>query len=475
MPDRFIIPGSDRGEIAPRFPSPRALPAERLEVTMRTKFLDSTIIAKISDFAKSSNLVVIEVNKDQDFVKLSGNVSSMNYAFGVDLHNCDYVGGTHRSHYGPVSVPDGLADIVDGVFGLDDRPVANPHFRIQKSTPVRVGKVSEPAGTFTPPQVAKAYSFPNVAGAGQTVAIIELGGGFNKAQMSEYFTSLGITTPVIKQVSIDGGKNKTGTDADGEVQLDIQVVGSIAYNSTIIVYFTPNTDRGFMDAVSAAVAASVSAISISWGGPESSWTQMAMNSFDKIFQKAVSKGITVYVAAGDNGSDDGVGDGTNHVDFPASSPNVCACGGTKLTLSGSIPTDVVWNENSSGNGATGGGYSILFKEPAYQLTTRPGRWRGVPDVAGNADPVSGFDVSINGQSQVIGGTSAVAPLFAALHVLINQASGKNIGFINPILYANPQVCRDVTSGNNGAYSATVGWDACTGLGCINGSKLLSVV
>ena len=119
--------------------------------------------------------------------------------------------------------------------------------------------------------------------------------------------------------------------------LDIEAVGAIAPQANIAVYFGPNTDAGFLDAITTAIHDTTnkpSVISISWGGPESSWTQQSLTAFDSAFQAAAAMGITVCVASGDNGSSDGVQDGADHVDFPASSPHVLACGGTSLKVSG---------------------------------------------------------------------------------------------------------------------------------------------
>jgi kumamolisin len=269
--------------------------------------------------------------------------------------------------------------------------------------------------------------------------------------------------------------------------LDIEVSGSIAPGSKIVVYFAENTDAGFLNAITTAIHDSTNApsiLSISWGGPESSWTQQAMTSMDEAFQSAAAMGVTVLVAAGDDGSTDGVTDGEQHVDFPSSSPNVLACGGTKLVGSGTtISSEVVWNEEANNEGATGGGVSGFFALPSYQssagvpASSNPQGFagRGVPDVAGDADPTTGYNTLVDGQSGVIGGTSAVAPLWAGLIALINQGIGKPVGFINPLLYQNPNAgdFNDITSGNNGAYSAGPGWDPCTGLGSPIGVKIAS--
>jgi kumamolisin len=314
-----------------------------------------------------------------------------------------------------------------------------------------------------------------------------LGGGYRAADLTAYFKGLGQTAPQVTAVSVDNGKNSpsTASSADGEVMLDIEVSAAVAPGAKIVVYFAPNTDQGFIDAVSSAVHDTTnnpSVISISWGGPESSWTTQAMNALDAACQSAAALGITVTVAAGDNGSTDGATG--NNVDFPASSPHVLGCGGTKLVGSGStITSEVVWNEQASNEGATGGGVSNVFPLPSFQANANvpaPSSstgGRGVPDVSGDADPVTGYQVRVDGQNLVIGGTSAVAPLWAGLIALSNQQNGKSAGFLQPQLYSakGAAAFNDIVSGNNGAFSAGPGWDACTGLGSPIGTRLIALL
>jgi kumamolisin len=209
-----------------------------------------------------------------------------------------------------------------------------------------------------------------------------------------------------------------------------------------------------------------------------------MTSFDQALQTAAALGVTVCCASGDNGSGDGVGDGEAHVDFPASSPFALGCGGTKLTASGNtISSEVVWNESS--DSATGGGVSDFFPVPDYQnaisipSANQGGhKGRGVPDVGGDADPATGYQVRVDGQEFVIGGTSAVAPLWAGLIALMNQKLGHPVGFLNPLLYGSLSgngSFQDITKGSNGAYTSKSGWDACTGWGSPNGKDLLSAL
>ena len=268
--------------------------------------------------------------------------------------------------------------------------------------------------------------------------------------------------------------------------LDIEVIGAIAPQANIAVYFAPNTDAGFLDAVTTAIHDTTnkpSVLSISWGSAESTWTDQSMTAMDDAFQAAATLGVTICVASGDNGSSDGVTDGGDHVDFPASSPYALACGGTSLKGSKtSITSEVVWNDGSEG-GAGGGGVSAFFALPTWQSdlqttdadgATTSLTMRGVPDVSGDADPETGYDVRIDGTDTVIGGTSAVAPLWSGLLARVNQLAGKSVGYLQPVLYQNPQALRDITQGNNGDFYASAGWDACTGLGSPNGEAVAAL-
>jgi kumamolisin len=413
-------------------------------------------------------------------VRLSGSQAAMEKAFGVSLTTETTDVGTFRVRDGAIYLPEELEGHVVAVLGLDNRPQARPHFRI--ATP-HVDNVS-----YTPVQVGELYGFPAGATAsGQTIGLIELGGGYREADVTAYFQSLGLAAPAITAVSVDGGKNTPGdaNGADGEVMLDIEVSASIATGAKVAVYFAPNTDQGFIDAVTTAVHDTKnkpSVISISWGGPESSWTTQASTALNAACQAAAAVGVTITVACGDNGSSDG-GSG-NNVDFPASSPYVLACGGTTLEGSGkTITSEVVWNELASGEGATGGGVSTLFPLPAWQqgskvpTSTTSAGGRGTPDVAGDADPSTGYEVRVDGQTTVIGGTSAVAPLWAGLIALANQQNGVAAGFVNPALYAAgaKDAFRDITAGNNGGFSAGPGWDACSGQGSPVGSGIITLL
>ncbi|HVN32323.1 MAG TPA: S53 family peptidase [Thermoanaerobaculaceae bacterium] len=424
-------------------------------------------IEKVATFARTAGLAVVETSASRRTVVLSGTVAALSQAFGVHLETYEHPGGTYRGRTGPVHVPVELAGIVQAVLGLDDRPQARPHMEIQGGR----GNIHWHAGgtSYTPIEVARLYGFRPGGGAGVCIGILELGGGFRLNDIRTYFSNLGVVPPPsVTAVSVDhAGNNPTGDPGgpDGEVMLDIDVAGAIAPSAKIVVYFAPNTDRGFLDAVTTAVHDPVnrpSVISISWGAPEANWTRQAMLEMDQAFQAAAALGVTICCASGDDGSSDGVPDGHPHVDFPASSPFVVACGGTRLNASGtSIVSEVTW-------AGSGGGFSSVFPLPDWQSRAgvRPpagggARGRGVPDVAADADPATGYRVRVDGQDCVIGGTSAVAPLVAAL---IARVDLPRRGFVNPSLYTHPNFFYDITVGGNGAFHAGKGWDPCTGLG-----------
>jgi kumamolisin len=445
-------------------------------------------LTAVKQFAKSHGLLLVHEHPERRMIVLGGTVAQFNNAFGVQLQQCEHTGKTYRCRQGGVQLPDQLHGVVEAVLGLDNRPQAHPHFRVRPKEESHARAASQQAATFTPTQLASLYEFPEGDGAGECVAIIELGGGFKPDDLKAYFSALKIPTPSVQAVSVGHGKNQPTGDPngpDGEVMLDIEIVGAIAPKATIAVYFATNTDAGFLNAITAAIHDTVrkpSVISISWGGPESSWTPQAMTAMDEAFQAAAAMGITVCVASGDNGSSDGVGDGANHVDFPASSPYALACGGTSLKATAStIANEVVWNDN--GGGAGGGGVSSFFPLPTWQegldVTNFAGKQtalsnRGVPDVCGDADPQTGYQVRVDGANMVVGGTSAVAPLWAGLIARINAIGGHPLGYINPGLYQHPSALRDVTEGNNGDFAASLGWDACAGLGSPNGQQVASI-
>jgi kumamolisin len=536
------LPGSEREGLPNAVDAGPADPAARAELTVVLRRqapgeLGATAadVDLVRSVLSEAGLTVTSVHAPSRRVMVAGTVDELAAAFGTSVRMATSDGVNHRYRVGGLFVPRSLDGVVTAVLGLDDRPQARPHFRTRAAAPAPAAPPS-----YTPNQVASAYGFPpDTDGTGQIVALVELGGGFSTSDLSTYFQGLGITAPSVTAESVDGVSNAPGSapgGADVEVSLDVEVVGAVAPGATQLVYFAPNSDQGFVDSVSNASHATPApiAISISWGQSEDSWTAQGRTALDDAIADACALGITVCVAAGDNGSSDGVSDGKAHVDFPASSPHALACGGTSLVTSGSgaIVSETVWNDGSGG-GAGGGGVSDAFPLPSWQATAdvpasanttsratsatgsssstgavaaaapehrskKPKRGttgaptgaptggptgdtasgRGVPDVAGNADPDTGYQIMADGQMQIVGGTSAVAPLWAALIARLAQATGQRFGLIHPVLYAGvePGVdvpgFHDIVSGNNGAYAAGPGWDACTGLGSPDAPALL---
>jgi kumamolisin len=517
MPELVPLPGSERAEI-PAAQSAGALnPSTSITVTVllrrraqvpvelitgpetltseelgeRYGASPADVSLATSTFAQHG-LTVTESHPESLRLKVTGTASALQAAFGTTLSQVtsphpDGSGPVvHRYRSGGLSVPAELSDVVTAVLGLDNRPVARPQFRITS----HAGSTTAP-GSLTALQVAALYDFPaNTDGTGQTIAIIELGGGYTAADLETYFGGLDLTPPSVTAVPVDGGANSPGQAADGEVELDIELAGSIAPGASQQVYFAANTDQGFIDAVTDAVHATPTptVVSISWGSSEDSWSAQSRTSLDTAIADGAVLGVTVCVAAGDDGSSDGATGGAPHCDFPASSPHALACGGTKLTAdltTNTITSEVVWNETASDEGSTGGGVSDVFPLPSWQSTagvpalSSGSTGRGVPDVAGNADPLTGYQIVVDGKETVVGGTSAVAPLWAGLIVRLTQATGKKFGLLQPLLYAGVTPGKDVagfndiTSGNNGAYTAGPGWDACTGLGSPQGAALVT--
>ncbi len=452
---------------------------------------DPADVAQIKKFAQEYGLTVRDTGTElaRRTVMLSGTVSNLEKAFNVELKEYSHPKGNFRGRTGAISVPPAYAPIITGVFGLDNRPQAEPHFRRVTQPDKHKHKTPVASSSHDPNQVAQIYDYP-AGGWNRTVHRPHRVRRRLSARRPEHLFQIAqYQAPQVISVSVDGGTNSPTTpdSADGEVMLDIEVAGAIAPAAKIVVYFAPNTDQGFLDAITTAVHDSAnqpSVISISWGSAESNWTSQALTNFDEAFQAAAAMGVTVCVASGDNGSSDGVNDGNSHVDFPASSSFALGCGGTTLQASNTqIVNETVWNDQPSG-GATGGGVSNVFPLPAWQtgfgVPSPSGQTggRGVPDVSGDADPNTGYNIRVDGENAVFGGTSAVAPLWAALVARMNQQIGKPVGFLNPLIYAQAVEAsgfHDVTQGNNGSFSAAQGWDACTGLGSPDGAQLLAAL
>jgi kumamolisin len=497
-----------------------AVPLSRQDAAAKYGASDADI-AEVKRVLQGYGLEILGSNTATRSVTVAGSVQAMEKAFLVKLFRCTSEFGKYRGRTGVLQIPAELKDIVVGVYGLDTRRVVHRH-RPRPLAGTRLAHAG-PAGAhrgFFPQELAKLYDFPDGDGAGQSIGILEFGGRIQSDALEVFCKQIGVPQPQVVEVDVDGGAADTSDDPSGEVMLDIEVVAGICPKATIPVYFGPNFDeRSWVDTIDQAIHDDVnkpSVLSISWGNSEdgrrSAWQGISIDHVNDMLQEAALMGITVCVASGDDGSDDQGGDGKAHADFPASSPFVLAVGGTDLRVRGGAVTERAWKDGdglrADNGGSSGGGVSALFAPPAFQqginiasVNSGAAAGRVLPDVAAHAqsDGVrTGYFFVIDGPSgpvtAVNGGTSAAAPLWAALIARINaqlqkaKGAGKRAGYLTPVLYqpgANGQpigatVCKDITLGDNisaiaGGYRCGSGYDAVTGWGTPIGSKLLAAL
>jgi kumamolisin len=442
-------------------------------------------VARIKRFARAHGFRVSLVHVQRRTLHLTGPTSKLADAFGVDRVRYRVGTLTWESYRGYIHVPYWLANVITGVFGFDNRPQAVRGADADAATPT--GKARRPV-SYTPPEVAELYAFPpGVDGRGQRVGVIALGGGYLDSDLRTFFRALKVGRPHFTAVSVCGARNAPrGSTAgfDGEVTGDIETIGALVPGARISVFFAPNTTRGFMEAISTAVhdrTQNISVLSISWGQAEVHWARRTIHVVNDMLLEGAVLGVTVCCASGDHGSFADALDREPHVCFPASSPYVLACGGTTLVGRKSrIDSESVWHNQ---DGASGGGVSVVFPLPPWQKHSRVPRTkdgrrgRGVPDVASNADPKTGYRIFGHGHWHVGAGTSAAAPLWAGLVARINQMRGTRAGLITPHLYRDYSrlirrgALHSITKGSNGTYRARRGWDCCTGNGTPHGAKL----
>lgn len=340
----------------------------------------------------------------------------------------------------------------------------------------RVG-MRDAVGAWSLPELCKAYEWPKGLTGGGVIGIVELGGGWSSNDMTMFFQGIGQPVPKITDVSVDGTTNSyqnPPNDADYEVALDIQVAAAAYYlatgkAATVRVYWAQ--DIGTAAAQAAKDGCAV--CSISWGADEASWGKAQLDDMEITAQECTKLGTVLFAAAGDNDSSDG-GPNSANVDAPASCPHVIGCGGTRKTAT----TETVWNDNPNTNNGegTGGGFSTYFSAQPWQLgapKAPEGLGRMVPDVAANADPVTGYEIVVYGQAQVVGGTSAVAPLYAGFFAALGK--GVKLGFITPALWRNKEWFTDITQGSNGVYDAAAGPDPCSGLGSLIANRIAAIL
>jgi kumamolisin len=469
--------------------------------------------ADIETVAKSLTgygLTVLDKDPATRSLKLSGPVERMEAVFKTHLFRVKHGDHLYRGRVGELSVPEELHGIVEGVFGLDTRPMIRPRrSRIQlQSTPSNQLPPPAQRPWYFPQELAAAYNFPGSGASGKTVGIIELGGQYLAADLQEFAELTGLeSVPTVKVVNVEklAPSDRNDPDAIGEVMLDVEVVAGICPDATIALYFSNFTEKGWVDVIDAALndtANNPCVLSISYGLAEGAdiWTQQAMDAVNDAMKEAAARGLPVCVAAGDDGSDDQVGDGLAHINFPATSPYVLSVGGTALIKGASGSSETVWFDGDGlrkdQGGSTGGGVSAAFPRPTWQASchipsVNPNAIIGriVPDVAANAAGSTGYFMVAQGEGQVSGGTSAATPLWAGLLARLINANVA-VGYITPIFYQTAPnsggeaigtlTCSDITQGNNntaaaGGYSAAVGYDAVTGWGSPKGDALATVL
>jgi kumamolisin len=452
-------------------------------------------IDKVIKFVTAHHLTVVDAHAARRTVIVSGTVQRMESFFATRLGRFEHQivhGATdqptkerYRGLDGFIHIPEDLEGIIVGVFGLDNRTVTKRN---------RSNDDDPPNTTpLTVPQVTSLYDFPDQSASGQTIAIFSES-GYKAEDITTYFTDLGLDVPTVQDVDIDGATNTP--DTHRETTMDICISASAAPGASVAVYFTPGREKGWVDLIGRVVhpnsddpvCSVISSSYYSYNGDDKASSDF-IQAVSSAFRDAALQGVTVCVASGDRGSYSKIEDGNAHVQYPASDPWVLTVGGTTIGNIDDLSYDeYVWNH---GKGATGGGVSAYFPLPSYQSSaTVPvsvndqSKGRGVPDVAANSSPHSGYDIPLDGVYEVVGGTSAAAPLWAGLIARINAAMGENIGYVNPALYALGSSVFNNIDGSEGpknnkvedhsapGYPAKSGWDACTGWGSPKGSALL---
>lgn len=450
----------------------------------------------VTKYAKHYNLKKVESCCADRLLTFKGHSGDMERAFGTKLNRYESLLGHYRGRKGDLYLPSDLIRVIHGVFGLDHTPQSKPYAaRIENPRPATAGTRFE--------QIRNSYKFPlDFEGKGECIGILEFGGGISPDDYRKYFKQVGVQAPLIKFKFACGAYNDPNRNsrADEEVALDTEIAGLAAPQANIVVYFAPNTSRGWIHALSMAVhdtSDNPTVLSISWGATEDWWTEMSRRCLNEILCEAACLGITVCVASGDDGcATDPCG--RVRATFPASSPFVMSIGGTTFEnrLGRQYPAEVVWNER--GRFASGGGQSDFEPRPKWQRRVKPTaasntlcrrdphfRGRLVPDVAGLASRVYTIYTGA-GYVDGMGGTSAATPLWAGLIARLNEKlrpKGRCVGYITPRLYREARfqrAFRDIQQGTNDpnlatGYKADDHWDACTGWGSPNGQALLDVL
>lgn len=478
---------------------------------LRKSYGSNTKAARlVESFAKTFDLRIVENAEQRRNMRLCGRSEDVARAFGTKFGEFNLDGHTFFAPTRPLNVPKDWEGLIEAVLGLHSSRHASPRRR---------SAVHGSGGAARLPDLARAYAFPpGFEGSGETIGLIEFGGGFCLEDIEQFCSRLGISAPRISVVEVGGGANRPASShavhefldvANGklslaakteqsdpfiaaqctvEVTMDLEILVALAPAAHIVVYFASGDEQGLYHALNRAVHDEQhrpGILSVSWSLPEHTLSASELRAVEGVLQEAAHLGITVCASSGDGGALNGSTDGKPSVNYPASSPHCLACGGTsgKVDAAG-IPEEVVWNSSHFGfKGASGGGVSERFHVPAWQddadipVGPEGKAGRGVPDVAGLADPRHGCEMLIAGRTFASAGTSAVAPMWAALIARLNQALGTRCGHLHPHLYGVGKEGRSglhrVIQGDNGTYHARNGWSACTGYGTPRGNELLA--
>ncbi len=467
-------------------------------------------IELIESFARKFNLDIMEAAADRRSMRLAGSAANIERAFKTRFEEFELDGHTFFAPVHPLHTPEGWNRIVEAVIGLHS---------LRHAWPRRSSAVPCHATSARMQDLSRAYHFPpKFDGSSQTIGLIEFGGGFHLKDIEQFCAHNRVAVPRITVVKVGSGANRpashrsvnefldviSGTltlaaktvqsdpfvaaQCTAEVTMDLEILAALAPAAHIVVYFASSDEQGLYHAISCAVHDErhrPGVLSISWSMPEHTLSSAELKAVEGVLCEAAHLGITVCASSGDAGALNGSADGEPSVNYPASSPHCLGCGGTsgKIGAKG-ISEEVVWNATHFGiKGISGGGVSKLFPLPAWQQDAhvpnrsrgKPGR--GVPDVAGLADPRYGCEMMIAGRTFTSAGTSSVAPMWAALIARLNQALGRRCGHLHPHIYRLGRDCatalRPVLKGDNGLYRAGKGWNACTGYGTPRGDALLA--
>lgn len=466
---------------------------------------------KVAKALKKFGLKIDSVSLPARSMKVSGTVAAMEAAFKPGLvMMASTRQGDYRGRQGALQIPAEIKGLVTGVFGLDERKMAR-----RKAVTAATAAKAAALAPLTPADLEQRYNFPAGDSQGQEIAIAEFGGGYFAEDMTAYCNKFQRPVPKVQAISVDAPaytlqqilalpKKQRADELDTsiEVMMDVEIIAGLCPGASISVYFSTFDQGGWVDLLNTVIAAKPAVLSVSWGLAEDDpgWSANAVAVITERLNVARLLGITICVSAGDDGSGDQVDDGAGHVDFPAASPFTLAVGGTMLVKSASKVNEVTWWEapgrrTGTGGGATGGGVSVVFPRPSWQtvqitsINPKAIDGRVIPDISALAgEPL--YDLVFVGKAQPNGGTSASAPLWAALIARINAQlpPPKQQRFLTPLLYqkagASPLgkiAMRDVTSGNNTStppgkgYKAGPGFDAVTGWGVPDGMKLLNAL